>query len=340
MSTERMLLEALHADPGDHGARLALADALEEAGRAAQAELLRLHARQMTRAGTREELGRLCELLASGVRPVVPLVVNSVGMRLALVPPGTFLMGSPEGEPDRSDDEHQHEVALTRPFYLGACPVTQGEYQAVMGKSPSWFRRGKGSAGNPGAVTDTSRLPVESVSWEEAVEFCHRLTENERKEGIIGREQEYRLPTEAQWEYSCRGGAASHQVFHFGDALSSFQANFDGNLPYGGAGEGPYLERTCPAGSCPPNAFGLHEMHGNVWEWCHDWYAEDTYRKGPCPRVNPQGPAQDSFRVFRGGSWFNRGQHCRSAFRGRGDPAARNYNLGFRASLVSSGAKE
>src|SRR5262245_41677443 len=103
MRTDRMLLEALHADPSDHAARLALADSLEEAGRADQAELLRLHVRQLTRAGTREELGRLCELLASGVRPVVPEVVNSIGTRLALVPPGAFLMGSSDGEPDRSD---------------------------------------------------------------------------------------------------------------------------------------------------------------------------------------------------------------------------------------------
>jgi uncharacterized protein (TIGR02996 family) len=255
MDVERSLLEVLHRDAADHPARLALADWLEEGGRTEQAELARLHARQLMRVGTPQELARLCHLLACGVRPVGPELVNSLGMKLVLIPPGTFQMGSPAGEEGRDDGEGPlHEVELTRPFYLGAYQVTQRQFKRVTGYNPSFFSndgtRRAGATydfGDPAggkanvARLDTSDYPVELVSWDEAVEFCRQLTEKERNERKIGREQEYRLPSEAEWEYSCRGGAASSQPFHFGDTLSSDLANFNGGHPYGGADKGPSL---------------------------------------------------------------------------------------------------
>jgi uncharacterized protein (TIGR02996 family) len=320
-----LLLNALHAGPADATTWLALADALEENGQSDRAELTRL-GRQLLLGELPEGEGRLAAerrvqaLLASGVPPCVPLWRNSIGMTFALVPAGTFVMGSPETEADRSDDEGpQHEVEITRPFYLGVFPVTQEPYERVMGVNPSQFTSVAGE--------DTRLFPVENVSWEEAKEFCEKLTNQE------GGGRVYRLPTEAEWEYACRGGLAS-QIFHFGNTLNSTQANFDGNSPYGTA-KGPYLARPCKVGSYKPNAFGLYDMHGNVWEWCGDWYDEDYYGKSP-PR-DPSGRSEGSRRVFRGGGWNGDGRRCRSAYRSRRGPAYRNGRLGFRVALVPPG---
>jgi formylglycine-generating enzyme required for sulfatase activity len=178
---------------------------------------------------------------------------------------------------------------------------------------------------------DTRAFPVEMVSWKEAVEFARRLSAL-AEEAKTGRS--YRLPSEAEWEYSCRGGATSYQVFHFGNSLSSTQANFDGNYPYGGAPKGPYLERTCKVGSYPANGFGLHDMHGNVWEWCADWYDENYYAKSP--RQDPPRPEGASARVLRGGGWSRDGGLCRSANRGRSAPDGRYQDVGFRLAAVPS----
>jgi formylglycine-generating enzyme required for sulfatase activity len=167
------------------------------------------------------------------------------------------------------------------------------------------------------------------VNWHEAVEFCRRLSARPEEEGRV-----YRLPTEAEWEYACRGGAPEYQVFHHGDSLSSAQANFDGNLPYGRARTGPYAESTCKVGLYPANAFGLYDLHGNVWEWCADWY--DGYYYGRSPREDPPGPARGAFRVVRGGSWFYYGQYCRSAYRVRDKPSHRDDDLGFRVAVGPS----
>jgi formylglycine-generating enzyme required for sulfatase activity len=179
---------------------------------------------------------------------------------------------------------------------------------------------------------DTARFPVEQVSWEEAVEFCRRLAERP-DEKRFGRQ--YRLPTEAEWEYSCRGGAMSSTPFPFGASFSSTQANFDGNLPYGGAAKGPYLGRTTPVGSYPANGFGLYDMHGNVWEWCADWYGANYYTQSP--RQDPTGPSKGVSRVHRGGSWNSYGVCCRSAYRSSELPANGSLAQGFRVALVSSG---
>ncbi len=256
----------------------------------------------------REKLRRLLDSLP----PVPREIVNAIGMKLVLIPKGKFLMGSPDSEAERQANEGPvHEVEITRPFYLGAFPVTQAQYQKVMGSNPSQF------SGNP-------NNPVEQVSWDDAVAFCKKLsemTEEQRKKRL------YRLPTEAEWEYSCRGGAIS-KPFHFGASLSSTHANFDGRYPYGGAPVGPYLQRTTPVGSYAANAFGLYDMHGNVWEWCIDWFDDAYYNQSP--RQDPQGPHSGERRVLRGGSWSYNGRNCRAAYRDGGGPGNRFHDIGFR----------
>ena len=211
-------------------------------------------------------------------------VTNSIGMKLALIPVGKFVMGSPKEEEDHGQDEEQHEMSITKSFYLGVYVVTQAEYEKVMGKNLSWFSP-KGGGKDRVKDMDTGQFPVEMVSWDDAVAFCKKLSElpEEKKAGRV-----YRLPTEAEWEYACRAGTKT--AFHYGNSLSSKQANFDGNRPYGGADKGPYLERTTKVGSNAANAFGLYDMHGNVWECCQDWYDEDYYKNSP--REDTPGPAQ------------------------------------------------
>jgi formylglycine-generating enzyme required for sulfatase activity len=252
------------------------------------------------------------------------VITNSIGMKLALIPAGEFLMGSPETEEGRRDDEGpQHIVRITQPFYLGVYPVTQAEYEQVMGTNPSVFcSTGRYSSRVSGQ--DTSRFPVEQVSWEDAMEFCRRLSAQEGGQ--------YSLPTEAQWEYACRGGAKDYAVFGIGDgkALTSKLANFHGAYPYGCNEKGPYLQRTTPVGSYKlANGFGLYDMHGNVWEWCQDWHEQNYYRNSPTEDLT--GPQTGSVRVLRGGSWSNDGSLCRSACRNRLDPALRDDpDIGFR----------
>ena len=249
--------------------------------------------------------------------------MNSIGMKFALIPAGTFLMGSPQEEKQRSKDEEQHEVEITKPFYLGVFEVTQKQWRTVMGNNPSSF--------NPERVGgNTDDFPVENVSWPEVQTFLENLSalEEEKKEG-----RKYRLPTEAEWEFACRGGAAEYQVFHQGNSLSSTQANFNGCYPYEAA-PGPYLERPSKVGSYEPNRFGLFDMHGNVWEWCADWFDGGYYHNSP--RRDPAGPSTGSSRVCRGGSWDCFGQRCRSAWRNGTEPATRYEWLGFRVVLVSS----
>ncbi len=274
--------------------------------------------------------GLVMLLMASfGAEPAAPPkeVTNSIGMKLALIPAGKFLMGSPKDEEGRSSNEEQHEVSITKPFYLGVDVVTQAEYEKVMGNNPSWFSA-KGDGRDDVKDMDTGQFPVESVSWDDAVAFCKKLSElpEEKKAGRV-----YRLPTEAEWEYACRAGTKT--VFHYGDSLSSKQANFDGGFPYGGADKGPYLARTAKVGTYAANAFGLYDMHGNVWQWCQDWYTDK-----PPGGEDPEVTTAASYRVVRGGSWFYYGRYCRSARRSRGEPGSRRSDLGFRVAAVQSGS--
>jgi formylglycine-generating enzyme required for sulfatase activity len=249
-------------------------------------------------------------------------LTNSVGMRLQPIPAGAFLMGSPPEEKQRSTDEGpQHLVYVKRPFYLGVYPVIQREFEAVMDFNPSRFPRGRG--GGP-------EHPVSGVSWEEAKAFCRRLSRlpTERRAGRV-----YRLPSEAEWEYACRAGTKT--AFAFGAALSSRQANINGQHPYGGAEPGPFLRRTTRVGCYPPNAWGLFDVHGNVWEWCDGYYYDEEHYR-TCPRRpeddRPHGKPADPH-VVRGGSWKSYAWRCRCADRYRCTPALGTETIGFRVLL-------
>ena len=234
-----------------------------------------------------------------------PFTVPDLSMEMLWCPPGTFTMGSPESEVGRDDDKTLHAVTLTHGFWLGKHEVTQAQWQSIMGTTPSKFKG--------------PNLPVETVSWDEAVSFCKKLTEREKKAGRLPAGLAYALPTEAQWEYACRAGTRT--AYSFGNAITEKQANFKGT--------NDNIKKTTPVGSYGPNAWGFHDMHGNVWEWCSDWYG--GYPKGAM--TDPTGPAVGSLRVIRGGSWFIDARYLRSAFRSWCGPVFRFNFLGFRPSL-------
>jgi formylglycine-generating enzyme required for sulfatase activity len=259
-------------------------------------------------------------------------VTNSIGMKLTLIPAGEFVMGSPETEEGHWINDPQHRVRMTQPFYLGVYEVTQGEYGKVMGAgaNPSWFSPGNFGKKNVRGI-DTSRLPVEYVTWTEAAEFCRKLS-NRPDEKRAGRR--YRLPTEAEWEYACRAGTVT--PFHFGSALNGHEANCLGDRPYGTTEKGPVLLRPAVVGSYRPNAFGLYDMHGNVGEWCHDWYGEAYYRTAP--QADPRGPDNGTYRVIRGGGSGRSAGDARSAIRNAESPSdQRSDDVGFRVAVSPSG---
>lgn len=242
-------------------------------------------------------------------------ITNSIDMKLVLIPPGEFDMGSPPSEVDRLENESLHHVRITKAFYMGIYEVTQAEYQAVTGKNPSEFKG--------------LDLPVERVSWDDAVIFCRMLSDRpaEKAAGRL-----YRLPTEAEWEYACR--AETKTTFHCGNSLSFKQATFNGDQPYGNAPKGPYLGKTTRVGTYEPNAFGLYDMHGNVWEFCQDGYDDNYYKKSP--QDDPRALETTGFRVMRGGSWNYWGKECRSAYRGRYAPGNYVGYCGFRVAMTAS----
>jgi formylglycine-generating enzyme required for sulfatase activity len=234
---------------------------------------------------------------------------NSVGMEFALIPAGAFTMGSPMDEPHRNKDEVQHQVAITRPFYIQTTEVTLSQWRALMGKRLLGRKRG-------------GDKPVVKVSWYDCMSFVEKL--NTLNEGI------YRMPTEAEWEYACRAG--SQQAFTWGKTSECTRGMYGNNslkseecLKYvksrGLSADGP-----APVKSYPPNAWGLYDMHGNVWEWCSDWYGDYPLKKVS----DPTGPDSGTEKVRRGGSWFKGGWLCRSANRNFGHPASRYRTLGFR----------
>jgi formylglycine-generating enzyme required for sulfatase activity len=245
------------------------------------------------------------------------------------IPAGTFVMGSPASESERDSDEVQHTVTLSHGFYMGKYAVTQGQYLALVGNNPSYFVPANSYA------QDLNR-PVERVSWNDATNYCALLTGSDRAAGRIPSGWGYRLPTEAEREYACRAGTTT--AFHFGSAIHGGMANFDDYYEYDAAiGDihvanptVPWLHRTTTVGSYAPNAYGLYDMHGNVWEWCQDWYG--AYPTGSV--TDPQGPATGSDRVVRGGGWDGNGRGCRSAGRDDGHPGGRNGGIGFRVVLA------
>ena len=261
---------------------------------------------------------------------------NSLGMEFVRIEPGSFMMGSPEDEPKRDDDEKQHRVTLTKGFYMGTMEVTVADWKAFVKATGyrteaekgdgayvwtggKWEKKADADWRNP-YFSQTDRHPVTCISWNDAQAFIQWLN---RKEG-----KTYRLPTEAEWEYAARAGADT--PFAYGECLATDQANYNGNYPMEGCSKGEYRERTVPAGSLnAPNRWGLHDMHGNVWEWCADWYGE--YPSGSV--TDPTGPSSGKYRVLRGGGWYNSARNCRSAIRFGSTPGNRNHNNGFRLVL-------
>ena len=250
---------------------------------------------------------------------------NSLGMEFVWIEPGSFMMGSPSSESGRDDDEKQHRVTLTKGFYMQITEVTVGQWRefvldtgyrteaetgdgAYVWTGSAWKKKAGYYWDRPG-FSQADSHPVTCVSWNDAQKFINWLNRKDNKN--------YRLPTEAEWEYACRAGTTG--PFNTGDCLSTSQANYNGNYPLSGCSEGQYREKTVPAASFSANAWGLYDMHGNVWEWCSDWYGD--YPSGSV--TDPEGPSSGSNRVARGGSWDYRAQGCRSAGRGGSTPGLR-----------------
>ncbi len=245
-----------------------------------------------------------CDDSTHGQQPVKS-IINTIGMKLNKIPAGTFLMGSSESENGRKNDEQQHKVTITKPFYMQTTELTQGQWMAVMGTEP-W--KGKQY------VKEGTAYPATYVSWDDAVAYCKKLSEKEGKT--------YRLPTEAEWEYACRAGTKTR--WSFGDDENAFgdYAWYDKNAWYIGE---QYAHQV---GLKNPNAFGLYDIHGNVPEWCHDYYGKDYYKQSP--EKDPMGPMQGSSRVLRGGGWVFSSRGSRSAYRKEVRADTRNFSIGFR----------
>ncbi len=232
--------------------------------------------------------------------------LNGVKLEMVYVAKGKFTMGSNVDDSEKPP----HEVTVPA-FYIGKFQITQAQWKAVMGEKLK-----------PGFKGDS--LPMESVSWEDAKEFCSKLAQLNNKA--------YRLPSEAEWEYACRAGTTTE--FAFGDSLSSEQANFNGDYPYGSAKKSIYREKTTPVGSFDPNAFGPYDMHGNVWEWCEDvWHGD--YKESPIDGSAWLNDGDSTYRIVRGGSWYNNGSRCRSAVRYHYPPGARFRFIGFRVVVAA-----
>ena len=234
---------------------------------------------------------------------------NGVKLEMVEIPAGTFYMGSPENEVGRNDSEGpQHQVNVPN-FFIGKYPLTQAQYQAIIGNNPAHFK------GN--------NRPVERVSWNNAVAFCQKLSQKTGKN--------YKLPSEAQWEYACRAGTTT--PFYFGESITPDLVNYDGKYAYAAAPKGQYRKQTTDVGTFPPNAFGLYDMHGNVFEWCEDDWQEN-YINAP---INGTALINQSIhKLLRGGSWDHLPVFCRSAYRSSYNLDSYYFNIGFR--VVCSGA--
>jgi len=251
--------------------------------------------------------------------PVRPRLPKNIAKNFIKIGEGNFNMGSPTSEAERDSKEFLHQVKLSA-FYISKCPVTQKEYEQITKENPSNFKG--------------ENFPVENVNWFDAINYCNARSIKEGFEPVYTIKGEivkwnwlkvgYRLPTEAEWEYACRAGTTT--VFNTGNTISTDQANYDGRYPYDNNSKGTYRERTTPVGNFKPNAWGLYDMHGNVWEWCWDWFGAYDTRISD----NPMGAGTGTNRIIRGGSWGGGAQYMRSANRCGNDPHNKDSYLGFR----------
>lgn len=267
------------------------------------------------------------EQLVSG-RIVTIDLGKGIEIEFVCIPSGKFVMGIPPSEPENPADldisgRHQHWVEITKEFYLGRYQVTQEQYEVVMGKNPSFFKERR----NYWTRTFLMKNPVETINWDDAMEFCYRLSEKTGKE--------FRLPTEAEWEYACRAG--TNTAYAWSDKFELNKCNaengpvYDRNARVFRKRKLP-RESTVPVGSFSPNAFGIYDMHGNVWEWCSDWADRSYYEYSP--RRDPKGPeGKYTARILRGGSWAQNCGTCRSAFRYWRYPSVKHREFGFRCVL-------
>jgi formylglycine-generating enzyme required for sulfatase activity len=242
-------------------------------------------------------------------------LAKNIYLEMVNIPPGSFLMGASKEEPESYDDERPQHLVSLQPFSMGRYPITQEQWQTIMGDNPSNFK-------------DNPTNPVDSITWDNAQEFCQKLSKKTQKT--------YRLPTEAEWEYACRAGTTT--PFHFGETIDTNIANYNGNEIYGRGIKGIHRGETIPVGSFKvANAFGLYDMHGNVWEWCEDTWHEN-YDGAPTDGTAWIGKNDEnsSKRVMRGGSWYLNPNACRSAFRYWNDPVDSDDIVGLRVVCSAS----
>ncbi|WP_413167679.1 formylglycine-generating enzyme family protein [Capilliphycus salinus ALCB114379] len=241
---------------------------------------------------------------------------DGVTLTLMLIPAGEFLMGAPESEPESRDNERPQHWVRVQQFLMGCYPVTQAQWRVVARYQQIERKLNL----NPSKFKGDNR-PVEQVSWKDATEFCQRLS--------VKTGRKYRLPSEAEWEYACRAGTQT--PFHFGEIITTDLANYNGNYTYNGSPQGKYCQQTTEVGSFPANVWGLHDLHGNVWEWCLD-HKHDSYEGAPTDGsawINED--HANTYRVLRGGSCYFFPRYCRSAFRNLNYPLDMfNDNVGFR----------
>ncbi len=288
--------------------------------------------------------GRRSKLLAAAEADGVRILW--VSLRLIQIPVGDFLMGSPEDEPERLSDEGPQHLVAIQEFFMAPTPITQAQWREVAGwqegKGERWGRELEPAPSSFADAPDSDQRPVEQVSWLDAMEFCNRLSQR------TGRH--YTLPSEAQWEYACRAGTTT--PFAFGATLTDHLANYDANTTYVDGPKGEYRQQTTPVGLFPANAWGLQDMHGNVYEWCLDhWH--DSYEGAPAdgsPWLNTteltkktttkkrtDRVSQNEDRLLRGGSWSSNLRYCRSACRGPDRPDYANNGVGFRVVCLPQG---
>ncbi len=308
MTELEALLAGIISEPHEETRWLVLADWLEENDDPRRGELLRLHRKLLATCCEPDAhparaawQARIVELIATGVRPCVPQRVvqlpGGVPMTFSFIPPGSFLMGGTVID----NEKPIYKVTLTKGFFLGVHPVTQEQWKAVMGSAPSHFKG--------------PNRPVEQVSWDDCHEFCQKLMGDLK--GLVT----VRLPTEAEWECACRAGTTSE--YHFGDVINTDLVNYDSRND---SPKGKDRGETTDVGSFPANPWGLFDVHGNVWQWCEDWYGEYL----PKNVLDPSGPRTGTYRVLRGGSFVAKASFSRSPYRYGNEPVSRASYNGFR----------